>query len=50
MAELRQEMRLAQLVISRLVKEGKLIEVEAVEGRGERLFLDPNFNFDHTMR
>lgn len=49
MTQLQAEVRLVTLTINRLLQEGKLLEVEAVEGQGLRLFLDPNFNPDSTM-
>lgn len=43
------ELKLAHLVLTNLVKEGKLLEVEMIEGEPAKLFLDPNFNPDLTQ-
>ncbi|KPA85170.1 putative DNA replication licensing factor [Leptomonas pyrrhocoris] len=40
------ELRYVNLVLSKLVKEGKLLEVDVKEGDAPRIFLDPNFNPD----
>lgn len=42
------ELRYVNLVLSKLVKEGKLLEVDVVAGEAPRIFLDPNFNPDFT--
>lgn len=49
-AHLEAELSLVRLVLNRLVKEGKLLEVEVTPGDGLRLFLDPNYNPDVTMQ
>ncbi|KAG5498413.1 hypothetical protein JIQ42_03219 [Leishmania sp. Namibia] len=43
------ELRYVNLVLSKLVKEGKLLEVDVCEGDPPRVFLDPNFNPDVTQ-
>ncbi|KAG5475168.1 hypothetical protein CUR178_04619 [Leishmania enriettii] len=43
------ELRYVNLVLSKLVKEGKLLEVDVREGDPPRVFLDPNFNPDVTQ-
>ncbi|KPI83914.1 putative DNA replication licensing factor [Leptomonas seymouri] len=43
------ELRYVNLVLSKLVKEGKLLEVDVNEGDAPRIFLDPNFNPDFTQ-
>lgn len=48
-AQLETELRYAHMVLTRLVKEGKLLEVEVVEGEPAKVFLDPNFNPDVTQ-
>jgi DNA replication licensing factor MCM6 len=48
-AQLDEELKCVTLTLNRLIKEGKLLEVEVTEGEGRRLFLDPNFNPDSTM-
>ncbi|CCW62259.1 unnamed protein product [Phytomonas sp. EM1] len=49
-SQLEMELRYVNLVLSRLVKEGKLLEVEMKEGEPARIFLDPNFNPDFAQR
>lgn len=46
---LEKELKLAGLVLTNLVKEGKLLEVEMTEGEPAKVFLDPNFNPDLTQ-
>ncbi|CUF99331.1 minichromosomal maintenance complex subunit, putative [Bodo saltans] len=48
-AQLDEELKCVTLTLNRLIKEGKLLEVEVNEGEGRKLFLDPNFNPDSTM-
>jgi DNA replication licensing factor MCM6 len=43
------ELRYVNLVLSKLVKEGKLLEVDVSEGDAPRVFLDPNYNPDFTQ-
>ncbi|CAC9504951.1 putative DNA replication licensing factor [Leishmania infantum JPCM5] len=43
------ELRYVNLVLSKLVREGKLLEVDVREGDPPRLYLDPNFNPDVTQ-
>ncbi|KAG5500569.1 hypothetical protein JKF63_03664 [Porcisia hertigi] len=43
------ELRYVNLVLSKLVKEGKLLEVDMHEGDPPRVYLDPNFNPDETQ-
>ncbi|XQJ28483.1 DNA replication licensing factor MCM6, putative [Leishmania guyanensis] len=43
------ELRYVNLVLSKLVKEGKLLEVDVREGDPPRVYLDPNFNPDVTQ-
>lgn len=45
-SQLEGELKLAHMVLTNLVKEGKLLEVEMTEGEPAKLFLDPNFNPD----
>ena len=43
-AQLEQELKFVGLIITRLVKEGKFLQVDTESGEGVRLYLDPNFN------
>lgn len=40
------ELRFVNLVLTKLVREGKLLEVDVIEGEPPRIFLDPNYNPD----
>lgn len=48
-AQLDEELKCVTLTLNRLIKEGKLLEVEVSESGGKKIFLDPNFNPDSTM-
>jgi len=49
-SQLETELRYVNLVLSKMIKEGKLLEVEVREGEGTRLYLDPNFVADAAQR
>ncbi|CCW68597.1 unnamed protein product [Phytomonas sp. Hart1] len=49
-SQLEMELRYVNLVLSRLIKEGKLLEVEMNKDELARIFLDPNFNPDFAQR
>lgn len=49
-AQLETELRYVNLVLTKMVRQGKLLEVESVVGDGMRIYLDPNFNPDVTQQ